>query len=133
MDAALEQLVRHRAGDTCEYCRLPQQFYRLSFSIDHIIARQHRGPTTESNLALACPFCNSHKGPNIAGIDLLTQKITRLFHPRQDVWTDHFRWNGAVIVGVTDIARATIAVLAINHPVQIAIRNTLLDEGVFPR
>jgi hypothetical protein len=132
MDSALEQLVRHRAGNVCEYCRLPQRFSRLSFSVDHVIARQHRGPTIESNLALACACCNRHKGPNIAGIDPLTKQITRLFHPRRDVWTEHFRWNGSVIIGLTDIARATIAVLAINAPAQTAIRNSLIDEGEFP-
>jgi hypothetical protein len=132
MDNALEQLVRHRAKDACEYCRLPQRFSRLTFPVDHVIAQQHGGPTIEDNLALACGFCNSHKGPNIAGIDPRTKQLTRLFHPRRDVWGEHFRWEGSVIVGLTDVARATISVLAINHPFQTAIRNTLIDEGVFP-
>jgi hypothetical protein len=132
MDHALEHLVRQRAADTCEYCRLPQQFSRLTFSVDQVIARQHSGETIESNLALACGFCNRHKGPNIAGIDPDTKKMTRLFHPRRDLWAEHFRWNGPVMIGLTDVARATIAVLAINHPFQTAIRNTLIDEGKFP-
>jgi hypothetical protein len=132
MDNALEKLVRHRAGNACEYCRLPQRFSRLKFSVDHAISRQHQGPTIESNLALACGFCNRHKGPNIAGIDPQTNQMVRLFHPRRDMWKDHFRWNGSMVIGSTDIARATIAVLAINHPAQIAIRNTLIDEGEFP-
>jgi 5-methylcytosine-specific restriction endonuclease McrA len=81
MDIATEELVRRRAGYACEYCRLPERFSRLTFSVDHVIARQHRGPTIESNLALACGFCNRHKGPNIAGIDPQTKQMTRLFHP----------------------------------------------------
>jgi hypothetical protein len=133
MDATLQQLVRERAGNACEYCQLPQQFSRLTFSVDHVIARQHQGLTIESNLAMACPFCNGHKGPNIAGIDSRTNQMTRLFHPRRDVWSEHFRWNGAVVVGLSDIARATIAVLAINHAAQVAIRSTLIEEGVFHR
>jgi 5-methylcytosine-specific restriction endonuclease McrA len=133
MDGALQQLVRERAADACEYCQLPQQFSRLTFSIDHVIARQHAGPTEESNLALACSFCNGHKGPNIAGIDPRTNQMTRLFHPRRDVWSEHFRWNGAVLVGLTEIARDTIAVLAINHSTQLAVRNTLIEEGVLQR
>jgi hypothetical protein len=132
MDNVLEQLVRHRAGNTCEYCRFPQRFSRLPFSIDHVIARQHQGLTVESNLALACAFCNRHKGPNIAGIDPQTKQLTRLFNPRKDVWREHFQWNNSIVVGLTDIARATIAVLAINHPAQTAIQNTLIDEGEFP-
>jgi len=131
MSTALEQLVRLRAHEVCEYCRLPQRFSRLLFSVDHVIARQHAGPTTKENLALASGFCNRHKGPNIAGIDLQTKQLTRLFHPRRDVWEEHFRWSGPLVIGLTDAARTTISVLAINHPVQTAIRMTLIDEGSF--
>lgn len=62
MDTALEQLVRRRAGNACEYCRLPQRFSRLTFPVDHVIAQQHGGSTIASNRALACGFCNRHKG-----------------------------------------------------------------------
>jgi 5-methylcytosine-specific restriction endonuclease McrA len=132
MDNALEQFVRHRAAGVCEYCRLPQRFSRLKFSVDHVVARQHEGPTIESNLALACTFCNRHKGPNIAGIDPQTKQMVRLFDPRRDVWNGHFQWNSFVLIGKTEIGRATITVLAINHPDQLAIRKALSDEGEFP-
>jgi hypothetical protein len=128
MDDSLEQFVRSRAGDACEYCRLPQRFSHLTFSIDHVIARQHKGETIDSNLALACPFCNRHKGPNIAGIDPETKQITRLFHPRSHLWAEHFLWNGSLLFGKTAIGRTTIVVLAINHAVQVAMRNTVIDE-----
>ena len=54
MDAELERLVRRRAGGRCEYCRLPQNAYPVAFEIDHIIAKQHGGSDSLSNLALAC-------------------------------------------------------------------------------
>jgi hypothetical protein len=41
----------------------------------------------------------------------------RLFHPRNDRWTDHFWWDGPIAVGRTAIARATILVLWMNHPI----------------
>jgi HNH endonuclease len=132
MDSALELLVRQRARDMCEYCHLPQRFSKLRFPIDHVIARQHHGPTIESNLALACGFCNRHKGPNIAGLDPQTGQLTRLFHPRHDSWREHFQWTDAILVGTTDIARATIDVLAINQLTQTAIRKTLIEEGILP-
>jgi len=132
MNRALDQLVRRRAEFACEYCGLAQRFSRLKFSIDHVIASQHKGLTIEHNLALASPFCNLHKGPNIAGIDPQTKRMVRLFHPRKDVWKKHFQWNGSMVVGFTDIARATIAVLAMNHPAQTAIRSTLTDAGELP-
>ena len=102
MDRELEQLVWQRADSHCEYCRLPVLEW-LRFQIDHIIAEKHHGPTDEANLALSCFHCNSFKGPNISGIDPLTGRITRLFHPRQDAWDKHFEWNGALLVGKSPI------------------------------
>ena len=87
MNPGLVQEVWKRAGYRCEYCRIPFPHYRLPFQIDHIIARQHHGPTELSNLALACFHCNRHKGPNIAGRDPATGEIVRLFHPRTDDWS----------------------------------------------
>jgi hypothetical protein len=37
MEEVLGKLVRDRAENICEYCRLPQQFDILPFQIDHII------------------------------------------------------------------------------------------------
>jgi hypothetical protein len=66
----------------------PEPHYCLPFQIDYIIARQRGGPTTLDNLAMACFKCNRFKRPNIAGIDLASVKLVRLFHPRTDLWTD---------------------------------------------
>jgi hypothetical protein len=55
-----------------------------------------------------------------------------LFHPREDGWDDHFRWNGAILVGRTDVGRTAISVLNMNHPDAVAKREALLQEGVFP-
>jgi hypothetical protein len=55
-----------------------------------------------------------------------------LFHPRKDRWTDHFAWDGPTLVGQTAIARATIQVLWMNHPVVVETRRLLILEGVFP-
>jgi hypothetical protein len=132
MNRALVTLVRERAHHCCEYCRLPQAHSAITFPIDHIIAQQHGGPSTEDNLALACFFCNSAKGPNIAGIDPQSGRLVSLFHPRRQKWTRHFHWNGPRLVGRTRTARATIAVLAINDPAFIILRQTLIDAGVFP-
>jgi len=132
MDDALAVAVRQRAGYICEYCKIPQAAYRAPFPIDHIIARQHGGRTVAANLALACLHCNSHKGPNIAGIDPSNGKLVALFHPRRHQWTWHFRWDGPLLVGRTPIGRATVAVLALNHEDAVAVRQALLDEGVWP-
>src|SRR5688572_8613546 len=114
MDEDLRELVWDRAGDACEYCRLPQQLDILPFQIDHVIAIKHHGPTEADNLALCCFNNNVHKGSNIAGLDPETGKLTRLYHPRQDVWADHFAWNGPEIAGLTDVGRTTVDVLNMN-------------------
>jgi hypothetical protein len=120
-----------RAGHRCEYCHIPSVAYPLPFHIDHIIARQHGGKSVLNNLALACLHCNRHKGPNIAGVDQVTGSLVRLFHPRQDDWSVHFRWNGCDLDGRTSTGQVTIQVLAINDPDFRAVRAALMSEGAF--
>jgi hypothetical protein len=132
IEPALSALVRRRAGDVCEYCQLPARLSALPFEIDHIIAQKHGGPTEEHNLALSCFYCNSYKGPNIAGIDPQSGRLGRLFNPRRDRWARHFAWAGPILVGRTATARATIAVLAINEPDAVTVRAALIEEGIFP-
>src|SRR5262245_28725463 len=133
MDDSLAQAVRQRSGNACEYCRVPQSAYpTLTFPVDHVIARQHGGPTSLSNLAHSCLHCNAHKGPNIAGIDPVSGKLCQLFYPRRHKWGKHFRWEGARLVGLTPVGRTTIAVLAMNDADAVAVREALRDEGGFP-
>ncbi len=132
MDESLAEAVRLRANHACEYCRMPQRYYpTIPFPVDHVIARQHGGPTILSNLALSCLHCNSHKGPNIAGIDPKSKKLTKLFNPRRNKWRRHFRWDGPYLIGRTPVGRVTIAVLAMNDSEFIEVRAALLGEGVF--
>lgn len=132
MDAALVALVWQRARSICEYCLLSQDLSCLPFEIDHVIAVKHGGLTEASNLSLSCFYCNRYKGPNIAGVDPITGRIVRLFHPRRDAWSRHFRWDGASLAGKTAAGRATISVLAINHPDAVMLRQALMEEGAFP-
>ena len=129
MDATLAALIRKRAQSTCEYRRLPQVFSAIPFEINHIVAQKHGGPTQEENLALSCFYCNSRKGPNIAGVDPASGRIVRLYHPRKDRWSRHFEWAGAMLQGKTATGRATIVVLSINDPDAVAVREALIDEG----
>ena len=110
---------------------MPEIYDRPGFEIEHIIARQHDGLTVAGNLALACFSCNKRKGPNLTGIDGVTGKVVPLFHPRRHKWSSHFRRQGALLVGRTPIGRATIAVLGINFPLRVRLRQALIDEGVF--
>ncbi len=132
MDAALVALVWQRAQSLCEYCLLPQAVSCLPFEIDHIIAQKHGGATVPSNLSLSCFYCNRYKGPNIAGVDRESGRVARLFHPRNDSWNRHFRWERALLAAKTMVGRVTLSVLAINHPDAVTLRQSLIEEGVFP-
>jgi hypothetical protein len=132
MDVALAELVWARAGECCEYCLMPQLYYELPFEIDHVVAEQHGGKTIASNLALACFADNHHKGPNLAGVDPETRRRAWLFNLRRHKWGRHFHWDGPILVGLTAVGRATIAVLRINLPHRIRHRAQLITEGAFP-
>jgi 5-methylcytosine-specific restriction endonuclease McrA len=126
MDANTRSRVRGRARDHCEYCGLPQSAIPLmTFHVEHIRAKQHDGSDDMSNLALSCHHCNLHKGPNLSGIDPETSEIVPLFHPRQDAWPEHFALQGAFIIGLTPIGRATVRVLAMNSSWQLETRADL--------
>lgn len=130
MNIELETTVWSRAHDRCEYCLIPQQADVLPFEIDHIIARKHGGKTVLENLALACIQCNSYKGPNIATIDPDTGELTRLFHPRDDRWQDHFElMPDGRILGRTAPGRGTIRVLSMNEFGAVELRRLLILDG----
>ena len=132
MDAALTRLVWQRAKGRCEYCQMPQAADDDPFEIDHIIARKHSGPTVASNLCLSCLYCNSFKGSDMSSRDPKTRKLTPLFNPRRNKWAKHFRWQGAVLIGRTPVGRVTVALLRINDPFRVELREGLIAEGVFP-
>jgi HNH endonuclease len=108
MDDSTREFVRARAEYRCEYCLLRQEQTGLSHHVEHIIAKQHGGSDELPTLALACNRCNAHKGPNLTGIDQASGEIVSLFHPRREVWADHFEFVGPRIVGLTSIGRVTV-------------------------
>jgi len=131
MNAALRDQVRQRAKGRCEYCQLPDWLTELPHEADHIRALKHGGPTELSNLAWACARCNDYKGSDVSAYTPGTDQLVRLFHPRIDVWDEHFRWEGAVLHGKSDIAVATIALLRINADRRMHYRRSLMEDGLF--
>lgn len=131
MKQALQDYVWVRADGKCEYCQFPASHSWLPFQIDHVIAEKHGGQTTAENLALSCFYCNSFKGPNIAGIDPEGDPgiAVQLFHPRRQPWREHFEWRGPVLHGKSATGRTTIFVLRMNEPEAIEFRQLLLESG----
>ena len=102
MDPRLREVVRTRAGNACEYCRMLQAATPLiPFHVEHIISKQHGGTDDATSLALACDRCNAYKGPNLTSIDPDTRTVAALFNPRGDAWSDHFVVRGGHILGLT--------------------------------
>jgi len=132
MDAATRRLVRRRAQERCEYCRLPQAAQRfVTFHVEHIIAKQHGGSDDPDNLCAACARSNAFKGPNLTGIEPETGNVERLFDPRHQNWHEHFELHGPAIVGVTAIGRTTVEVLAMNEGRRVQLRTELIARGEF--
>jgi hypothetical protein len=107
----VERIVRSRAGERCEYCRMHQSLQGATFHLEHVIPRSRHGTSELDNLAWACPGCNLHKADRLVGADPDTSESVPLFHPRLDQWTDHFRWRDFEIVGLTSTGRATVGAL----------------------
>ena len=121
--------VRERAGGLCEYCRDPESMSLATFHVEHIIARQHGGGEEDENLALACPDCNLAKGPNIAALDPETGALTPLFHPRRDVWIEHFQIEETSVLGRTPVGRSTVRLLDLNAAARTKHRALLRQLG----
>ena len=128
----LRKLVVRRAKGRCEYCQLSQKGQEATFHVDHIVPIASGGKTIAKNLALACVSCSLRKGAR----EFVTAKGSiseiRIFHPRKDVWNDHFEWNGAVIVGITESGIATGEVLKLNRRLMLAIREEEFLLGRHP-
>ena len=132
MDLTLRQFVRERAGDRCEYCRLPQAAAPfLRFHVEHIEASQHIQDDSEANLCLACPRCNLQKGPNLTTLTEPDRQLVRLFHPRRDEWNEHFEVVDGRILGKTEVGTATARLLLMNRGDQLRIRQMLIRRDEY--
>lgn len=130
--AELERQVAQRAGNRCEYCRMHQSLQGASFHLEHVTPTSRGGATELQNLAWSCPGCNLRKSNRIEAPDPLTGSIVGLFHPRNDLWSEHFAWEDYQVVGRTPCGRATIAVFDLNHERRVRIRQAEQTFGLFP-
>jgi hypothetical protein len=129
----LRQLVFERAGGCCEYCRLGQGQHSIRFAVDHIIAEKHGGSTEEDNLCWSCYWCNTYKGTDVGSIDVpFGGDYVRLYHPRKDVWEDHFQLKVVEIVPLTPQGRVTANILRMNVPARVSERKMLLILNQYP-
>ena len=127
---ALRRQVYERAKGCCEYCLIPDLATFSAHEIDHIIAQKHGGLTEAENLALSCTLCNQYKGSDLASIDPETSQIVTLYHPRQDLWYEHFQLKEAEFVALSGKGRVTIRLLQLNRRDRVEERQLLLQAGM---
>jgi len=108
------------------------QFLRGKGNSERITPQTCGGASEPENLALACPGCNLHKSDRSHAPDPLTGEMSRLYHPRADVWGAHFKWQGNLLVGLTPEGRATVEALDMNHLRRQRIREAEARFGLFP-
>ncbi len=123
--------IVRRAQSYCEYCKT---FVPDTFEIEHIIPVIHGGTDNFDNLALSCGGCNSRKSSKINAIDSLTGIEVSLFHPRNEIWQEHFEWidNYTHLIGISSIGRATIELLQLNRAGLISLRLMLYKHNNYP-
>jgi len=130
----LKRAVIERAQGFCEYCRSQAKFATQAFSVEHIIPKSRGGQSHIDNLALACQGCNNHKYMKIEGRDPISGAIVPLFHPRRQIWNDHFAWDKdfSYVIGLTPIGRATVDALQLNRTGLVSLRRILFISGEHP-
>lgn len=135
ISAEVDRRVREIARYRCGYCLSPQHLVMARLEIEHIVPLAQGGSNTEANLWLACPICNRYKGDKVTAPDPLTGASVSLFNPREQVWTEHFRWidNGLRIEGLTPTGRATVQALHLSDDLDVVeVRSYWILAGWHP-
>jgi hypothetical protein len=85
-------------------------------------------------VALSCQGCNNHKYTKTEARDPASKQIVPLYHPRQQVWQDHFVWNTdyTLVIGLTPTGRATVEALQLNRVGLMNLRRVLYAMGEHP-
>jgi HNH endonuclease len=128
-----EQII-DRAQRRCEYCQCPMDYSSQPFVCEHITPIAKGGETSLDNLALACGGCNGYKYTKEDAIDPASSENVPLYHPRQDIWLEHFTWSedGLETIGITATGRATINALNLNRSGVKNIRRLLVMADLHP-
>ncbi|MFQ5343337.1 MAG: HNH endonuclease [Anaerolineae bacterium] len=126
--------IREEAGNRCGYCQVPQEIIPAPLEIEHLIPRVLGGSNDADNLWLACRMCNLYKRDRIHARDPQTRRQVRLFNPREQRWSRHFRWSddGTQVIGLPACGRATVEALNLNNQYAVTARRNWVKAGLFP-
>jgi hypothetical protein len=134
ISSAVKRQVAARANYCCEYCKTQERLIGMPLVVDHIIPTSVGGDSNLNNLAAACYRCNEFKGAKTSGLDPFSGEDAALFHPRIQLWTEHFFWTeqGLYIRGKTSIGRTTVEMLQLNNPYVTESRKIWIAEDWHP-
>lgn len=124
----IREKIKKVAGGACEYCKAIRAYSSSPFAIEHIVPIAKNGSNKFENLAYSCNNCNLSKSIAIAALDPVTKQKVFLFHPRNHIWENHFKWTADFLKmeGLTPTGRATIIQLKTNRLENINLRTVLL-------
>ena len=71
-----------------------------------------------------------YKGSDIASFD--DNEVVALYHPRRQLWAEHFQLQEAEIIPLTAHGQVTIRLLQLNRSERIAERQLLIAAGLLP-
>lgn len=130
----LQRQIRAKFADCCAYCRTAESLTVTTFEFEHIVPLSANGETSFTNLCLSCPSCNRYKASRQKVLDVDTQQEVFLFHPQQEVWSEHFAWNedSTEIIALTSVGRVTISALKMNRPQLVRVRKMWVKLGEHP-
>jgi len=129
-----KQAISQRAAGRCEYCQTPANYAPSPFPSEHVTPSSKGGLDDLTNIAFACNGCNWFKSNKTEAIDPQTGILLPLFNPRQQIWSDHFKWteDQLKMVALTPIGNATIETLKLNREGLVNLRFALLAIGIHP-
>lgn len=130
----LQRQIRARFDECCAYCQTAEFLTAMTFEFEHIRPLSAGGETMFENLCFACPSCNRYKGDRQIAIEPKSGEVVTLFHPQEQIWTEHFAWSesGTEMRGLTAVGRATISALQMNRPALVRARAMWVKLGEHP-
>lgn len=113
---------------------MPQKLISYKLEIEHLFPRGLGGGNEEENLWLACRQCNLSKGIKTHGFDTITFEREKIFNPREQIWSEHFKFSEdeTEIIGRTNCGRATVSALQLNGDLQRTAREFWKLTEIFP-
>ncbi len=138
MSVYLSSELRKRLEDVddsqCAYCHTVAANTGQPMTVDHILPQTQDGTTDFENLCFCCRRCNEFKGGRMTASDTLTGETVVLYHPRRQIWREHFEWDesGTRILGITPTGRATVIALQLNNAVIVTARQRWVNVGWHP-